>query len=266
MIFGLLSIPLVLLLIIAVDEPLAGLLHRHGAPLRPFFAGIMRAHDAITDKLMPLWLWPLLLLLFAVARLRWWPHCTIWLVALLTMVSSQGLRHPLAMYFNRPRPGQVFGHLVTNADFWQAAGRFDAFPSGHAAGTAGLLLPWALRFPKARPWLLGWLGLVCLGRVVLEFHWLSDVVAGAALGLLLTCGWDLTTGWLRPSSALLEATVSCVILPLSIPFLIVPHPATPETESDLPPLLPSWRAWYWLVLGALALEIGLFVYLTQAFA
>lgn len=49
-------------------------------------------------------------------------------------------------------------------------------------------------------------------------------------------------------------------------FSAVPHPATSETESDLPPLLPSWRAWYWLVLGALALEIGLFVYLTRAFA
>ncbi|WP_170172603.1 hypothetical protein [Hymenobacter rigui] len=46
----------------------------------------------------------------------------------------------------------------------------------------------------------------------------------------------------------------------------MPHSATSEPESDLPPLLPSWRVWYWLVLGALALEIGLFVYLTRAFA
>ena len=191
------SVPLILLSIVAVDAPLAGLLHQHGAPLRPFFAGFMRVHDAVTDKLMPLWLWPLLLL-FAIARLRRWPHCTIWLVALLTMVSSQGLRNLLAVHFNRPRPGQVFGNLAADADFWQPVGRFDAFPSGHAAGTAGLLLPWALRFPKARPWLLGWLALVCLGRVVLEYHWLSDVVAGAALGLLLTCGWELATGWLRP--------------------------------------------------------------------
>lgn len=49
-------------------------------------------------------------------------------------------------------------------------------------------------------------------------------------------------------------------------FPIVPHRSSPEIETDKPPLLPSWRAWYWLVLGALALEIGLFVYLTRAFA
>ncbi|WP_170170405.1 phosphatase PAP2 family protein [Hymenobacter perfusus] len=192
------SVPLILLLIVAVDEPLAGLLHRHGALLRPFFVGFMWVHDATTTPLLTPWLWLALLLVFAVARLRRWPHCTIWLVALLTFVSSQGLRNMMALYFHRPRPWQVFGDLAANADFWQLAGRFNAFPSGHAANAAGLLLPWALRFPRARPWLLGWLGLVCLGRVVLEFHWLSDVVAGAALGLLLTCIWELATGWLQP--------------------------------------------------------------------
>ncbi|WP_165768262.1 hypothetical protein [Hymenobacter amundsenii] len=40
----------------------------------------------------------------------------------------------------------------------------------------------------------------------------------------------------------------------------------PPQPTDKPPLLPSWRAWYWLVLGALGAEIGLFVYLTRLFA
>ncbi|WBA42108.1 MULTISPECIES: hypothetical protein [Hymenobacter] len=37
-------------------------------------------------------------------------------------------------------------------------------------------------------------------------------------------------------------------------------------ESEKPPLLPSWRAWYWLVLGALVAEVAFFTYLTRAFA
>ncbi|MET4106773.1 hypothetical protein [Hymenobacter sp. UYP22] len=45
-----------------------------------------------------------------------------------------------------------------------------------------------------------------------------------------------------------------------------PTSTSPASETEQPPLLPSWRAWYWLVLGALALEIGLFVYLTRVFA
>lgn len=195
-----LALPVVLLLIAVVDQPLATLLHQHGEPLRLFFAGFMRLHDLLQGILQArvLWVWLALLLLFAITRWRRRPESTIWLVALLTLISSEGSANLLKIYFHRPRPLQVFDHLAVNADFWQPAGQFDAFPSGHAAGTAGLLLPWALRFPRARLWLLGWLGLVCLGRVVLEYHWLSDVVAGAALGLLLTCGFELATWWLRP--------------------------------------------------------------------
>nr|WP_262898854.1 phosphatase PAP2 family protein [Hymenobacter sp. ISL-91] len=145
-----------------------------------------------------MWVWLGLLGLFSVTRLLRRPNSTIWLVALLGWISSEVTGNMLKVYFNRPRPSDVFDQLASNADFWQATGRFGAFPSGHAAGAAGLLLPWALRFPKARPWLLAWLGLVCLGRVVLEFHWLSDVVAGAVLGLLLSCTCEIGTWWLRP--------------------------------------------------------------------
>jgi undecaprenyl-diphosphatase len=40
--------------------------------------------------------------------------------------------------------------------------------------------------------------------------------------------------------------------------------ASPETEK--PPLLPSWSAWYWLVLAALAAEVAVFSYFTRLFA
>ncbi len=46
----------------------------------------------------------------------------------------------------------------------------------------------------------------------------------------------------------------------------MPVSIIPPQPTDKPPLLPSWRAWYWLVLGALGAEIGLFVYLTRLFA
>ncbi|WP_169515067.1 phosphatase PAP2 family protein [Hymenobacter norwichensis] len=186
-----------------VDEPLAELMHGQGGFLKTFFAEVMCLHDAFIDTVLmrqPLYLWLALLLLFCITRLLRQRHSTIWLVAVLTLVSSQAVRNLLAVYFNRPRPFQVFSQLGLGAYFWQPVGQFDAFPSGHATGAAALLLPWTLRFSKARPWLLGWLGLVCLGRVVLEYHWLSDVVAGASIGLLLTCGWELGTWWLRPVS------------------------------------------------------------------
>ncbi len=65
----------------------------------------------------------------------------------------------------------------------------------------------------------------------------------------------------RLSSYLASLTFALAVLSVSS-FSATPAPA-PESK---PPLLPSWRAWYVLVLGALVVEIGLFVYLTRLFA
>lgn len=46
----------------------------------------------------------------------------------------------------------------------------------------------------------------------------------------------------------------------------VPPPADHVSADDRPPLLPSWRAWYALVLLALAAEILLMVAVTRYFA
>ncbi|WP_345221029.1 hypothetical protein [Hymenobacter koreensis] len=44
----------------------------------------------------------------------------------------------------------------------------------------------------------------------------------------------------------------------------MPLPAHPPTENDnSPPLLPTWRGWYTLVLAALAAEICFFVWLSN---
>jgi undecaprenyl-diphosphatase len=77
-------------------------------------------------------------------------------------------------------------------------------------------------------------------------------------------GFALQSGWSQPIDYWKLAFVRYLATVNSFPIVL--HRSSPEIETDKPPLLPSWRAWYWLVLGALALEIGLFVYLTRAFA
>ncbi|WP_460577815.1 hypothetical protein [Hymenobacter coalescens] len=47
----------------------------------------------------------------------------------------------------------------------------------------------------------------------------------------------------------------------------MPHPDVLAEHSDSkPPLLASWRAWYALVLAALAVEVALMAALTHYFA
>jgi undecaprenyl-diphosphatase len=86
----------------------------------------------------------------------------------------------------RPRPiAELAGRL-------NAAGRHGSpsFPSGHAAKSLALALPFALIVPAGsvvvrlvKLALLLVASLVCYSRIVLGAHYLSDVLAGAALAL-----------------------------------------------------------------------------------
>ena len=62
----------------------------------------------------------------------------------------------------------------------------ESFPSAHAATAAGLAVGLAWLFPRARVPAACFAVLAMLQRVVGAAHWPSDVLAGAAIGLLLS--------------------------------------------------------------------------------
>jgi membrane-associated phospholipid phosphatase len=110
--------------------------------------------------------------------------------AVLVAVSAVGielLNGGLKLLFHRPRPELAWVHLDTYS-----------FPSGHAAGTAGIygvvlyLVAASLRSVGARCAIaLGYVVLVsvvCFSRLYLEAHYLSDVLAGASLGAAWAAG------------------------------------------------------------------------------
>ena len=68
-----------------------------------------------------------------------------------------------------------------------------SFPSRHAVFALFI----AITFPAPRKWksvLYGWAALICISRLVLAEHWLSDVVFGAGLGLLAGFGFKKALG------------------------------------------------------------------------
>lgn len=87
----------------------------------------------------------------------------------------------LKLVFHRPRPELAYVHLDTYS-----------FPSGHAAGSAGIyaivFFLAARRFSKSGRVLLALtfvvlVGLIAFSRLYLEVHYLSDVLAGITLGV-----------------------------------------------------------------------------------
>jgi len=112
---------------------------------------------------------------------RRWEALGFWVLA---MAGSQLLIGPIKVLFERPRPPLP---LVETTSF--------SFPSGHAVVGAAIAISLVIVLipagPKRRNWEMlaaAFAVLMGLSRVYLRAHWLSDVVAGAALGAAVAIG------------------------------------------------------------------------------
>jgi membrane-associated phospholipid phosphatase len=72
------------------------------------------------------------------------------------------------------------------APSWTAALSRDlqSMPSGHAATAAGLACALCRLYPRATPYFIAMAVLACCQRVLFEAHFVSDVLAGASIGVL----------------------------------------------------------------------------------
>jgi membrane-associated phospholipid phosphatase len=90
----------------------------------------------------------------------------------LAGLAEYALKHVVG----RPRPGA--GHTL-------AAIELDSFPSGHATSVFAVAAVLGTFYPRLRWPLYVVAGATALGRVYLSRHYLSDIVAGALIGLLV---------------------------------------------------------------------------------
>lgn len=113
---------------------------------------------------------------------------------LLTTLVASVLPHLLKTLFDQERPDRrtIVGHL-RGVPF--SGKKYDAFPSGHAVHVGALASAASTLPAKQRNlvWSVG-AGLV-LTRVVLLAHWLSDVAAGLAVGVVLERMLRSVTGY-----------------------------------------------------------------------
>lgn len=82
--------------------------------------------------------------------------------------------------FQRPRPSQD-----PHPDVWFAGPHHRSFPSGEVALMAAAVTPFIVNYRAEQPAVWGLVALPVIvgrGRMASQAHWLSDVVAGAALG------------------------------------------------------------------------------------
>ena len=192
LLFTALTLPACVLLILLLDQPLAGFIHGHFTWSAPFFAALTAAVDRVHEALMthvlglPI-IFLALGLAFAIGRYALKKKAaTLFLVLLLTHEFSMVLANVLKGAVHRLRPEVQFGAGYAGSGLWAEGPHNDSFPSYHTAVYFSLFWPLAVAFSKYRGALLVLPGLIGLGRLVLGAHYLSDVWFSLWLVVALT--------------------------------------------------------------------------------
>ena len=85
---------------------------------------------------------------------------------------------------HRPRPYQVHDRIMLTEP---ALDKF-SFPSGHTMHAFGFTLVLLNSYPQLGLWLVPFVGLIALSRLVLGLHYPSDVLMGALIGTVVASG------------------------------------------------------------------------------
>ncbi len=93
-------------------------------------------------------------------------------VVLVTNVLTYGLKYLIA----RPRP----------SDLGIAPESEPAFPSGHTSNAFAFATTLSYYHRKAAPFLFAWTLLIAFSRVFLGFHYFTDLLGGAAVGVVVS--------------------------------------------------------------------------------
>jgi membrane-associated phospholipid phosphatase len=97
----------------------------------------------------------------------------------LAFASAGLVEFTLKYVVGRPRPDSALAGGLSGAAFLVEA---DSFPSGHATSVFAVATVFALYYPRLRWPLYALAAAIAVGRIYLERHYFSDIVAGAALG------------------------------------------------------------------------------------
>jgi membrane-associated phospholipid phosphatase len=84
----------------------------------------------------------------------------------------------------RLRPKLLFEANLYGFDPFRIGYEYNSFPSGHATTVFALAAALTLFFPRWRLSLMGFAAVVGLSRIIVGAHYLSDVMAGAYVGIM----------------------------------------------------------------------------------
>ena len=158
--------------------------------LNKFYLIDMLTH--IPDLIVALLIFYAILFLFFYKKYRNILFFKFLFFSLISVSLTSQIKDILKFIFGRYWPNTWIDNnlslIVNNVygfNFFQK-GSTSSFPSGHAALTFSFFTMCILFFPKYKIYFIIPMLLSCLGQVLMNYHFLSDVFAGAVLGFLVS--------------------------------------------------------------------------------
>ncbi len=180
-----LSISIIILAYWYIDKPMVYWAYTHQFKQYPLFDWFTRIPEILSFLVLFIYLG--VTIRFCYTKLAFIDK--VLLAMANSIVISAALCRSLKIIFGRYWPATWINHnpslLHDNAygfNWFQLGKAFESFPSGHTTVICAAMVSLGLFVPKLR-WLAGLIiSLVMMGLIVLYYHFVSDVIAGATLG------------------------------------------------------------------------------------
>lgn len=178
-----------------LDRPIAVWLHEH--QLAAHGRGLLNPLTQIPDPLIPAG--GVLFVVLGIRALLGRPFRKGYAVAIVccfSVIVGETMKNGLKWFFGRPWPESWRGNPSFIRDHayafhWFHGGNgYESFPSGHMTATAAVLSVLWLCYPRLRALYVVVTCGIGAGLVLSNFHFFSDVIAGAFLGA--SVGWMTT--------------------------------------------------------------------------
>ena len=176
---SLIALAVIILSYLFIDPPLA----QYFKTISPF---LYRTAKDFTDLIDPKYhyiLWPSLFFIFGyIAKNELWAKRS--LLITISVPLTNLLVELLKRLLGRARPDLLFTEHFYGFTFFSSSNAFYSFPSGHACTIGAICGAFACFYPRYWAQLLAACIILAFSRVMVNAHFLSDVIAGIPIGLL----------------------------------------------------------------------------------
>jgi membrane-associated phospholipid phosphatase len=183
---NLLLIGLLFLSIAVIDKPLAVFLNAKLTSVQSFFYNFTLAADNITNHSFYLLMLFCGLGLFFLFKRRTRKLAFVLLTVVFALLASAFMTNTMKFEFKRARPDVYLKSDGKAPDFYNDGSMDYSFPSAHTSFYLSLFLPGALVFRRFAPALLVIPGVIIIGRIVQNEHYLSDVLCSVSFPIFRT--------------------------------------------------------------------------------